>query len=129
MSIHESTSNEITKTYLEKHEVFVVMDKHSVDEEFNTVLTAKQAWKIAKDYQEKYNLSGSIHDDFTKSVMLYQGFPLIKGYAWLVTAELPPNSFEGLTEMTYVISDCKGTVNHTLDHHGTPYYAHLPNKR
>ncbi|AIQ12048.1 hypothetical protein PDUR_09005 [Paenibacillus durus] len=95
----------------------------------NTNLTASQAIKIARDYQKKYNLYGVIHDDVQKSVRFYDEFYRIKGSAWLVLADITPKDYEGDDEITFVVSDEEGVVDHVLDHNGIPQRYHIPSNR
>ncbi|WP_025721388.1 hypothetical protein [Paenibacillus sp. 1-18] len=100
-----------------------------MDERVNTNLTAKQARKIAQDYQEKYKLYGVIHDDTEKSVKFYPEFYRVEGAAWLVLANITPKSYEGDDEITFVVSDRDRIVDHVLDHNGLPQRYHVPSNR
>jgi hypothetical protein len=100
-----------------------------VREEMKTNLTASQAIQIAKDYQKKHNLYGTIQDDFDKSVKFYKEFYRIIGSAWLVLADITPKEYEGDDEITFVISDVDGVVDHVLDHNGIPQRYHLSSNR
>ncbi|MBD3922416.1 hypothetical protein H8B09_26930 [Paenibacillus sp. PR3] len=94
-----------------------------------TKLTASQAIKIARDYQEKYNLYGLIHDNVEVSVKFYNEFYRIKGSAWLVVADITPKQYEGDNEITFVVSDEEGIVDHVLDHNGIPQRYHVSSNR
>ncbi|WP_322906640.1 hypothetical protein [Paenibacillus campi] len=94
-------------------------------EKKKTNLTASQAIQIAKEYQNKYDIYGFIHEDIEKSVKFYSDFYKIKGSAWLVLADITPKRYEGEDEITFVISDEQGRVDHVLDHNGITYRYHL----
>ncbi len=98
-------------------------------EETKTNLTASQAMEIAQDYQKKYNLYGVIHDDIERSVKFYSEFYKIKGNAWLVLADITPKEYEGDDEITFVVSDEDGVVDHVKDHNGIPHRYHLTSNR
>ncbi|MEC0233531.1 hypothetical protein P4H71_04075 [Paenibacillus kribbensis] len=100
-----------------------------MDERVNTNLTAKQARKIAQDYQAKYKLYGVIHDDTEKSVKFYPEFYRVEDAAWLVLADITPKSYEGDDEITFVVSDRDGIVDHVLDHNGLPQRYHVSSSR
>lgn len=98
-------------------------------EKRKTNLTASQAIQIAKDYQKKHNLYGTINDDFDESVKFHEEFYRIIGSAWLVFADITPKEYEGDDEITFVISDVDGVVDHVLDHNGIPQRYHLSSNR
>lgn len=98
-------------------------------EEMKTNLTASQAIQIAKDYQKKHNLYGTIHNNFDESVKFYNEFYRVIGSAWLVLADITPKEYEGDDEITFVISDADGVVDHVLDHNGIPHRYHLSSNR
>ncbi|MDQ0047664.1 hypothetical protein J2T18_001947 [Paenibacillus polymyxa] len=100
-----------------------------MDEKVDTKLTATQARKIAQDYQEKYKLYGVIHDDTEQSVKFYPEFYRVEGAVWLVLADITPKSYEGDDEITFVVSDKDGVVDHVLDHNGLPQRYHVPSNR
>ncbi|MWJ29729.1 MULTISPECIES: hypothetical protein [Saccharibacillus] len=93
-------------------------------EEEKTKVTATQAIQIAKDYQKKHDIHGFIHEDVERSVRFYSSFYRIKGNAWLVLADVTPKTYEGEDEITFVICDEKGIVDHVLDHNGIPHRYH-----
>ncbi|AKG33273.1 hypothetical protein [Paenibacillus durus] len=95
----------------------------------NTKLTASQAMEIAREYKQKYNLRGVIHDSVERSVKFYPSFYGIKGCAWLVLVDITPNIFEGDDEITIVVSDGDGVVDHVIDHNGISHYYHIPSNR
>ncbi|CAI6053227.1 hypothetical protein PAECIP112173_01478 [Paenibacillus sp. JJ-100] len=94
-----------------------------------TNLKASQAIQIAMEYQKRYNLYGVIHDDIERSVKFYNEFYRVKGSAWLVLADITPKVYEGDDEITFVISDEAGEVDHILDHNGIPHRYHLSSNR
>ncbi|BFH17405.1 hypothetical protein WJ0W_002177 [Paenibacillus melissococcoides] len=98
-------------------------------EEKKTNITASQAIQIAKEYQKKHNIYGVIHEDIERSVRFYSEFYRIKGSAWLVLADITPKKYEGDDEITFVISDEEGVVDHVLDHNGIPHRYHLSSNR
>ncbi|WP_242223037.1 hypothetical protein [Bacillus cereus group sp. BfR-BA-01380] len=98
-------------------------------EEKEINLTASQAIQIAKRYQKKHNLHGIIHDDIERSVRFYNEFYRIKGNAWLVLADITPKTYEGDDEITFVVSDEEGVVDHVLDHNGITHRYHLSSNR
>jgi hypothetical protein len=100
-----------------------------VSEEVKTNLTASQAIQIAKDYQKKYNLYGTINDDSENNVKFYNEFYRVVGGAWLVLADITPKEYEGDDEITFVVSDDDGVVDHVLDHNGIPQRYHVSSNR
>lgn len=100
-----------------------------MQERINTNLTANQALKIARDYKDKFKLYGVIHDDIEKSVRFYNEFYRIKGCVWLVLADITPKDYEGDDEITFVVSDEDGAVDHVLDHNGIPQRYHINSNR
>ncbi|MBD8499954.1 hypothetical protein [Paenibacillus arenosi] len=95
-----------------------------MSEEMKTKLTSGQAIQIAKEYQKKHNLYGTIHEDKDNSVKFYSEFYRIKGSAWVVLSDIGPKKYEGEDEITFVISDEEGIVDHVLDHNGIPQRYH-----
>jgi hypothetical protein len=70
-----------------------------------------------------------IDDNVEVSVKFYNEFYRIKGSAWLVVADITPKEYEGDNEITFVVSDEEGIVDHVLDHNGIPQRYHVSSRR
>lgn len=92
-------------------------------------MTAGQAMKIAQEYKDKYNLGGVIHDDIESSVVYYPSFYRVEGSVWLVKVDIRPKIFEGDDEISIVVSDRDGVVDHVIDYNGISHKFHFPMKR
>lgn len=87
----------------------------------------ERAFQIAKEYKEKYNISGNFVGNIDEIVVLYKDFYKIEGKAWIVIAKYEENTFEDMDEFSFVISDEKEQVEYVMDTMGNPIYYPLTN--
>lgn len=88
-------------------------------------LTLDIALSIAREYKNKYELSGDISDNLKRAIKFYSDFDSINGSVWLVTVSIEPNDFFAENEYTIVISDKEATVKYIIDPNGHVYCPHL----
>ncbi|MFN2748266.1 hypothetical protein ACINLE_22545 [Bacillus sp. z60-18] len=94
-----------------------------------TNLSKEQVLNISKEYKEKYNLSGIIHSDDSRTIQTYKQYDGVTGIAWLVLVSIVPTIFEADNEYTIIISDEKAEVEYIIDANGHYYCPHLKEKR
>ncbi|MEK4879770.1 hypothetical protein [Paenibacillus sp. FSL R5-0908] len=83
------------------------------------------ALSIAREYKNKYELSGEISDNLERDIKFYSEFDSINGSVWLVRVSIEPNDFFAENEYTIVISDNEATVKYIIDPNGHIYCPHL----
>ena len=90
-----------------------------------TKLTAEQVIIIANKYKSDFNLSGSIENDYNRTIRSYDGFNGVQGIAWLVLVGITPTGFEAEDEYTIIISDEQAEVEYIIDPNGHYYAPHV----
>lgn len=86
----------------------------------HTILTAKEAYHIAKEYHKLYNIDGLIPEDINKAVYLDENNHITNEVTWMIRSYLEENTLEGMDELTIMVSDSSKQVSHVLDHNGIP---------
>lgn len=90
------------------------------DIKVKTFLTPDEAYKIALEYHEDNKLIGKIPEDMMIGMYLDEKNHITNDITWMVRSVLEKNTFEGMNEITLVISDDKKIVCCVLDHNGIP---------
>lgn len=66
------------------------------------------------------NIGGMIPKDISEAVYLDENNHITKGITWMIRSKLEKNIFEGMDELTIMVSDDDGQVCNVLDHNGIP---------
>ena len=90
------------------------------DIRIDTILQPIEVYEIATRYHAKNHLMGNIPFDFNDAIYLDEKNHITNDITWMVRIILERNSFEGMNEMTIVISDRSKKVYCVLDHNGIP---------
>lgn len=85
-----------------------------------TKLSAEEAYNIAKKYHRMKNIDGMIPKDICEAVYLDEYNHITKTLTWMIRSKLERNTFEGMDELTIMVSDCDGQVCNVLDYNGMP---------
>lgn len=90
------------------------------DIKVKTILSPEDAYNIAREYHAKNHLIGTVPDNINRAMYLDERNHVTKDIAWMVRAILKDNPFEGMDEITIVVSDSNKEVYCVLDHNGIP---------
>ena len=88
--------------------------------EVDTKLSAEEVYNIAKKYHRMQNIDGMIPKDINEAVYLDENNHITKGITWMIRSKLEKNTFEGMDELTIMVSDDDGQVCNVLDYNGIP---------
>lgn len=88
--------------------------------EINTILSAEEAYCIAKEYHKLNNIDGLIPEDINKAVYLDESNHITNAITWMIRSFLEENDFEGMDEITIMVLDDSKKVFNILDHNGIP---------
>ena len=76
----------------------------------DTKLSAEEAYNIAKKYHKIQNIDGIIPRDINEAVYLDENNHITRGITWMIHSKLEQNTFEGMEELTIMVSDDDGKV-------------------
>ncbi len=85
-----------------------------------TVLTAEEAYDIARKYHDKHHISGIIPSDIHEAVYLDECQYITKDVTWMICSKFEPNCFEGMDRLTIMVLDKSKWVCGVLDHNDIP---------
>lgn len=86
----------------------------------NTILLPEEVYTIAKEFHAKNKLSGIIPINIEDAIYLDEKNHITGKATWMVRSVLEDNPFEGMNEITILISDDNKIVCCVLDHNGIP---------
>lgn len=90
------------------------------DIKINTFLLPEEVYAIAKEFHTEKELLGEIPCDMEEAIYLDEKNHITKNITWMVRAVLEENPFEGMDEITIMVSDSDKKVCGVLDHNGIP---------
>ena len=87
-------------------------------------MTPEEAYEIAKEFHRIDNMEGEIPSDINKAMYLDEENHITEEVTWMIRVKLPDNPFEGMDELTIMVSDSRKKVCQVLDDKGSPsiYY-------
>ena len=92
------------------------------DIKIKTIMLPREVYKLAKKFHKENNLIGRIPNTLDEAIYLDERNHITKDVTWMVRAVLAENQFEGMDEITIMISDIDKKVCYVLDHNGIPMY-------
>lgn len=90
------------------------------DIKVKTILIPEEVYKIAKQFHTENHLIGRIPSNMNDAIYLDEMNHITKDVTWMVRSILEENPFEGMDEITIMISDRNKKVCYVLDHNGIP---------